>query len=57
MPPDATGISLLRLAQFWSKNHAVSSFCRVIVFAADVVIAARGGGIAFQLADHGAGMI
>src|SRR5260370_36540002 len=38
------------------KEHAVLQPHRIVVFAANVVIAARGRWIAFELADHSAGM-
>ena len=38
------------------EEHAVLEPHRVVVLAADVVVAAHGGGISLQLADHGAGM-
>src|SRR5882757_10415391 len=38
------------------EEHAVLEPRRVVILAADVVIAARGRRVAFELADHRAGM-
>ena len=38
------------------EEHAVLQPHRIVVFAADIVVAARGRRIAFELADHGPGM-